>query len=108
MDLLKLLINNAKVINIKEKEILLDINPKQVINNTNLSVVLYKVNYSYTTIRGNKKQGEKYFVLNGISPQMDMRKELDRYINDFNSKNPNRKLSNVKFLDSKCLGYLML
>lgn len=107
MKSLKWLIENSEQCNIDLNKFE-DINPRQIVNNSNLSVVLYRVDYSYTTIRGNPKQGEKYFMLNGINPQMDMRKELDRYINDFNVKNPNRKLLNVKFLNSECLGYLVL
>lgn len=108
MKLLKLLLANAETNNIKNIDELLEVNPKQIINNVNLNVVVHKVNYSYTTIKGNPKRGEKYFLLNGLNPQKDMKIELERYIDNFNKKYPYRKLSNVKFLDSQCLGYLTL
>ena len=82
------------------------IHPKQIVLRIeNNPFMFYKVEYEYTTIRGNKKQGIKYFVFNTYSPEKNMKKELEKHIDEFNKKNIERQLLNVKFLKSKCLGY---
>ena len=85
------------------------IHPKQIICKFNETpFMFYSVEYEYTTIRGNRKKGIKYFIFNTYSPQKDMQKELNEWIKEFNDKNPSRQLLNVKFLNSCCLGYIAL
>lgn len=85
------------------------INPKQIVNRLDEKPFeFFKVDYAYTTQRGNQKQGTKYFVFNAYNPENDMEKELENYIKEFNKKNPKRQLLNVKFLGSRCLGYATL
>ena len=108
MNLIKSYMDISSSNNIKLKHIE-NINPKQVVNCIgNIPIICYEVKYQYTTVRNNKKEGKKYFLFNSFNPQIDMNKELDKYIEDFNEKHPNRKLLNVKFLDSQCLGYMTL
>ncbi|MBS4893809.1 MAG: hypothetical protein KHZ90_08540 [Veillonella parvula] len=91
------------------KDELLNAHPKQIVNKIdNIPLMIYKVNYSYTTVRGNKKEGVKYFIYNTFNPQINMEEELNSYIKEFNKENPNRNLLNVKFLNSQCLGYMTL
>lgn len=70
--------------------------------------MFYQAKYEYTTIRGNRKNGIKYFVFNSYSPEIDIPQKLEEWVKLFNKENPNRKLSNVKFLESQCLGYITL
>lgn len=83
------------------------VHPKQIINKVgNISLTLYKVIYEYVTNRGNLKKKEKYFVLNTLSPEVDMQKELDKWIEEYNAENRHRQISKGKVLDSQCLGYI--
>jgi hypothetical protein len=83
--------------------------PKQIINKVdNLKVSMFKVKYEYTTDRNNKKEGEKYFLLNTLNPQADLQKELLEYVQDYNENNEHRQISNVKFLDGQCLAFLSI
>ena len=108
MNLLESYINISKTNNIKINDIN-NINPKQFVNCIDsIPIICYEVNYLYTTVRGNKKNGNKYFLFNSFNPQINMKEKLDKYIEDFNKEHPNRKLLNVKFLNSKCLGYMTL
>jgi len=85
------------------------IHPKQIIMRLDdKPFMFYEVEYGYTTERDNKRKGVKYFIFNTYSPQIDMRSELEKWIEEFNKENPNRQLLNVKFLRSKCLGYTVL
>ena len=70
--------------------------------------MFYEIKYRYTTNKGNTREGVKYFIFNTFSPQMDTKSELEKWIIEFNKENPERQLSNVKFLESKCLGYSVL
>lgn len=83
------------------------IHPKQIVNKVgNLTMSMFLVKYEYTTNRNNKKQGEKYFLLNTFNPQADLSLELESWVKDYNEENKHRQISNVKFLESQCLGYL--
>lgn len=85
------------------------INPKQIANRLDEKPFeFFKVDYEYTTIRGNFKQGTKYFIFNSYNPQIDIKKDFENYIKEFNQENPKRQLLNVKFLGSRCLGYVTL
>lgn len=108
MNLLESYANISKTNNIKLSSIN-NINPKQFVNCiNNIPIICYEVNYKYTTVRGNKKNGNKYFLFNSFNPQINMEEKLNEYIEDFNKEHPSRKLLNVKFLNSKCLGYMTL
>lgn len=83
------------------------IHRKQIVNKVgNLKITMYKVAYEYTTNRGNKKTGDKYFLLNTLNPSANMENELNDWVNDYNQQNEHRQISNVKFLESQCLGYI--
>lgn len=83
------------------------IHPKQIVSKVeNLNVSMHHAKYKYTTARGNVKEGEKYFLLNTLNPQADINKELMEWSQEYNENNKHRQISNVKFLESKCLGYI--
>lgn len=85
------------------------IHPKQIIFRLDEKpFMFYKIQYQYTTIRGNEKKGIKYFVFNTYSPQINTKEELNKWVEEFNKENPNRNLLNVKFLKSECLGYIKI
>jgi hypothetical protein len=85
------------------------IHPKQIVLRfSDIPFMFHEVKYQYTTVRGNRKEGVKYFVFNTFSPEVDTKSELERWVVDFNKENPSRQLLNVKFLKSKCLGYSVL
>lgn len=108
LKILDLFIKNGHIINQKDKELLLNLNPKQMISNTGIDITIFEVEYDYTTVRGNRKNGKKYFVKSGLNPERDMVSDFNFYINKFNENNQERKLLNVKFLNSRCLGYMSL
>lgn len=85
-----------------------NIHPKQVISKISLKVTVYEVKYEYTTGRGNRRKGVKYFLFQTLSPEIDMKYELYKWIKEYNMQNKHRKLLNVKFLNSKCLGYCII
>lgn len=104
---LNLILNTGKFSDNKMKGKLVNIHPKQMVNRIgNIFITMFEVKYQYTTVRGNKKEGSKTFMFNSPSPERDMSKELEYYILDYNKENPSRELSNVKFLESNCLGYV--
>lgn len=81
--------------------------PKQIINKVgDIHLTMYKVIYEHLTNRGNLKKKEKYFLLNTLSPEVDMQKELDKWIEEYNIENKHRQISKGKVLDSQCLGYI--
>ncbi|WP_297994103.1 hypothetical protein [uncultured Clostridium sp.] len=94
--------------NLKEiQETLNKVHPKQIINKVgNLKFSLFKVKYQYTTNRNNKKEGIKYFFINTFNPQYNIKEELNKWVIDYNNENKHRQISNVKFLESQCLGFL--
>lgn len=80
--------------------------PKQIINKE-IAVPIWKVNYSYKTIRNNQKNAIKYLILKEDSWDL-IENEFNNYIENQNEKYPERKLSNVEILDIKFLGYVYL
>lgn len=85
------------------------IHPKQIINKVgSVQVSLFEIKYSYKTSRGNEKQGTKYLVNNTVSPQLDYNNELNEWVEQYNSENKHRQISNVKFLGGQCLGYIWI
>ena len=83
-------------------------NPKQLVNCADIDISVFEVKYEYTTVRGNRKEGKKIFIKNGINPERDMMSDFNYYINNFNKNNQERMLLNVKFLNSRFLGYMTL
>ena len=89
------------------QETLNKVHPKQIINKVgNLKFSLFEVKYQYTTNRNNKKEGIKYFFIDTFNPQYNLKEELNKWVIDYNEENKHRQISNVKFLESQCLGYL--
>lgn len=90
-------------INDSDMEEFKECHPKQVIIYNALPVPVWKILYSYTTQRNNNKEAVKYIIGN---EQLWDRVEQDfhSYIEDFNEKHPERKVSNVKILDTFFLG----
>ena len=83
------------------------IHPKQIVNRVgNLKFSLFEVKYRYTTNRNNKKEGIKYFFIDTFNPQHNLEEELIKWVTDYNEDNKHRQISNVKFLESQCLGFL--
>ena len=106
---LELILKHGEFSDDKVKENLIKTHPKQIINRIgDINITLYEVKYQYTTIRNNKKEGVKIFMLNTPSPEHDMKPELESYITDNNKQNPSRQLLNVKFLESKCLDLIRI
>lgn len=101
-------LEKGHLINKNDKKILQKINPKQIVDNVSIDISVFEVRYSYTTVRGNKKERVKIFIKDGLNPERDMMTDFNFYINNFNKNNQYRKLSNVKFLDSRCVGYMSL
>lgn len=84
------------------KSFISSINPMQLIfHNCNINLMIFKVSYKYTTVRGNKKDGTKFFVVNTCNPEFNTKNLFYSWIDEFNKNNNNRSLSNVKFLDSE-------
>lgn len=77
--------------------------PKQVVFCNDADLYFCEIEYSYTTNRNNDRVNKKVFVFNecGLS-KIDLQKDLlDKWISDFNRKNPLRQLSNVKLINSR-------
>lgn len=66
---------------------------------------MYKISYSYKTVRGNKKENHRYIL---ASCYENAEVNFINYINDFNKNNEYRKVSNVKILDTVCIGTVTL
>lgn len=76
-----------------------DFNDKSVKQDISLNV--YKINYSYKTKRGNSKESHRYLV----SPTYeDAEVCFINYINNFNKENEHRMVSNVKILGTAYIG----
>lgn len=98
-----------KVYNLSEiQDTLNNIHPKQIVNKLGyeVKITLHEVKYEYTTNRNNKRTGVKYLLLDTFNPNPNYKKELEEFIEDYNKNNEHRPISNVKFLDGKCLGYI--
>lgn len=82
--------------------------PKQMIIDDNVStqMMFFEIKYNYITKRKNKREGIKYIVINTFNPQIDIGKTFFKWVEDFNLLNEHRQISNVKILESHCLGYI--
>lgn len=83
-------------------EFLKSLNPMQIVK-PQIPLNVFMVNYSYTTSRGNRKTGTKYFLVNNVNPQQNCEVLLNNWASNYNRANTHRQLSNVKFLDSSLL-----
>ncbi|MEG2289658.1 MAG: hypothetical protein RSC24_06790 [Clostridium sp.] len=97
-------------INLLEVENLLQsINPMQLIRDVgDIRMTLHKIKYTYTTVRGNKKDGIKYLITDSINPQIDLNAKLLSWVEEFNNNKPHRAISNVKFLEGSCVGLITI
>lgn len=71
-----------------------DINVKFIENKE--SFFIYKIIYSYETVRKNKKENFKYVPAKSWKSAF---KAFFNYVDDFNENNKFRKISNVEILD---------
>lgn len=84
---------------IKDFEIPIDFNMKYINYDINFNV--YKVIYTYSTSRDNKRENHKYLIADDYE---DAKFKFINYINEFNAGKPYRAISNVKILDVVNLG----
>ena len=92
------------IINDSDMQEVLNAHPKQIIGDY-ISISVWRINYSYTTARGNNKEAIKYLFREECAWDC-IEYVFDRYIEKQNEKYPERKLSNVKILDTNFLGEL--
>ncbi len=91
----------------KIREYLFNIHPKQIIGST-VEVPLYEVVYSYTTVRGNSREGKKYFF-SSCMPDNEYELEimaqpvLERWVDEENRRCPYRAIGNVEILSVSLL-----
>ncbi len=101
MDLLKdCLYDNSEMEGFK------NIHPKQLISKE-IPIPVWKIHYSYYTARGNPKEADKY-ILDNENAWDRIEDIFRKYIEEQNEKHPERKLSNVKMLDSCLMGKVYL
>lgn len=94
----------------KYRKLLKNLHPKQILNSI-LCIPLYRVCFSYTTIRGNVRKGEKYyFSISGDHDCVEMEVEikLKDWIEDENYRRPYRAISNVEILEIERVAYANL
>ena len=98
----------ARALKPKElKDILQDINPKTIIDMREPSLTIgYKIHYSYTTIRGNKKNGHKIFLFSNFVGQDTLNASFNNWIELFNKEHQSRPLLKVKFLSNEMIGVM--
>ena len=91
------------------RDVLKDVHPSMVIGFGALALRLYKIQYSYHTVRGNEKEGTKYLLLPPSDPTYALEEHFEREvmiegilqesIKDYNRKFPYRAISNVEILE---------
>lgn len=81
------------------------INKKRKMYSDNLKIItedlssyVYRVNFSYKTRRGNKRQSHRYLVNNELDIA-DIKVRFLDYVSNYNKEFPYRELSNVEILD---------
>ena len=83
-----------------------NIHPRQLISEE-IPIPVWKIHCSYYTARGNPKEADKYILDNEYA--WDRIEDIFfNYIEEQNEKHPERKLSNVKILDSCLTGKVYL
>ena len=94
----------------KYRQFLKNLHPRQILN-MQISLALYQVVYSYTTIRGNYREGKKYFFANlGEHEELDIEIyiKVSDWIDEENRLRPYRAVSNVEILDISRVAYAIL
>lgn len=94
----------------KYRQFLKNVHPRQILN-VQISLALYQVVYSYTTIRGNYREGKKYFFANlGEHEELDIEIyiKVSDWIDEENRLRPYRAVSNVEILDISRVAYAIL
>lgn len=76
-----------------------NIHTKNLINNLNATIEIYCIKFSYITMRNNSKERKVY--LTPSAGYENLEQEFYKWLENYNSTNPYRKLSNVKILDSR-------
>ena len=76
-----------------------DFNMKFIENELKLKV--YKIRYTYKTIRNNHRENYKYLI---SDDGIDAKFKFLEFIEKFNEKYKHRSISNVKILDVELLG----
>ncbi len=82
------------------------IHPKQLISEE-IPIPVWKIHYSYYTLRKNLKKADKY-ILDNENAWDRIEDIFMNYIKEFNEKHPERQLLNVKILDSCFMGNVYL
>mgnify|MGYP001055247936 CR=1 FL=1 len=82
------------------------IHPKQLISEE-IPISIWKIHYSYCTLRENFKKAYKY-ILDNENAWDRIEDIFMDYIKEFNEKYPERQLLNVKILDSYFMGKIYL
>ncbi len=83
-----------------------NIHPKQLVSDI-IPIPIWKIHYSYCTARGNPKEANKY-IIRDESAWDCIDGEFKHYIEKYNEKHPERKLSNVEILDISFMGEAVL
>ena len=86
------------------------LHPKQILN-MQLTIPLYRVQYSYMTQRGHVRQSEKYFFATAGEHDelyMEVEMKLQDWFEDENRRRPYRAVSNVTILDISRVAYATL
>lgn len=88
------------------QEELKDLHPSMIIGGGVVGLNMYKIEYSYTTKRGNRKTGTKYMLANALGMldeefenSIMVEGEFMNWVTNFNAKFPFRAISNVKILE---------
>lgn len=99
------LLSEIKIDNSELTEVL-QCHPLQIVSEC-MEIPVWKIEYSYCTQRGNNRTATKYLFLEENSWDK-VENEFMKHIQNLNDKHPERKLSNVKILDTNFLGKLIL
>lgn len=92
----------------KIENVLNNAHPRQIINTIeDFKVSLYEVKINYKT-RNRYRDRILYFILDTLSPEKDLSKEVNEWVANYNSKYEHRKLLNVQILSSQCLGFISI
>jgi hypothetical protein len=83
-----------------------DAHPKQIASDI-LYIPVWKIHYSYITVRGNPKEADKYLFREESDWDIIIM-DFEYYIKRENEKHPERELSNVEILDTTFMGKLEL
>lgn len=86
-----------------------NIHPKQMIVACDEVIrSLYKVKIQYVTKRKNTRDRFKYVITDKLNPNYKPEIEIQNWVKDYNESYEHRQISNVKILDSQCLGYIRI